>query len=485
MDVIFWTCVHSPTFIFRAIGPYQLAWWLRTKGYNCQVIDMVHTMTVDELVSYTEKFITGNTLCIGVSSTFFSNFNSKTKQNHWVRQIPRMYVEAIKVIKERYPNIKIVLGGGLCDLLYPEELSIFDVTIMGEAEDSFLEVLEEWRKGRKFVFSAEYRGGKPYITTAKEKHFNIEECSHKFAEQDCIIDGETLPIEISRGCIFKCKFCQYAHIGKTKFDYLRREELIKEEIDHNYKHFKTTNYYILDDTFNDSDHKMQMWKRIVDSLDYKINYTGYLRADLLQRRPEHIELLKETGLMSAFFGIESFHPDASRLVGKAWNGKGGKAFMIDLKDKWKEDITFHLSMIVGLPPETEEDYIASHQWCIDNKMDTWRWNQLMMAPGQRLYASEFDKDPKAFGFDYDYLKYQWSSAYMTQNEAVNICEKLNSQLLGGILKFTGWNAMSLMNFGLSRQQLNTQPMNDLMHLVRQGRGPFILKYKEKLKNISV
>jgi len=71
MDVIFWTCVHSPTFIFRAIGPYQLAWWLRTKGYNCQVIDMVHTMTVDELVSYTEQFITGNTLCIGVSYILF------------------------------------------------------------------------------------------------------------------------------------------------------------------------------------------------------------------------------------------------------------------------------------------------------------------------------------------------------------------------------------------------------------------------------
>ena len=223
MDVIFWTCVHSPTFIFRAIGPYQLAWWLRTKGYNCQVIDMVHTMTVDELVLYTEKFITGNTLCIGVSSTFFSEFNPKTTQNHWVRRVPRMYVEAIKIIRERYPNIKIALGGGLSDLLFREELSIFDVTIMGEAEDSFLEVLEEWRKGRKFIFSAEIKGGRPYITTAKEKHFNIEECSHKFAEQDCIVDGETLPIEISRGCIFKCKFCQYAHIGKNKFDYLRRE----------------------------------------------------------------------------------------------------------------------------------------------------------------------------------------------------------------------------------------------------------------------
>ena len=158
--------------------------------------------------------------------------------------------------------------------------------------------------------------------------------------------------------------------------------------------------------------------------------------------------------------------------------------MIDLKDKWKEDITFHLSMIVGLPPETEEDYIASQQWCIDNNMDTWRWNILMMTPGQRLYASEFDKDPKAFGFDYDYLRRQWSSAYMTQNKAAGICEKLNSQL-GSEFKFTSWNAMSLMNFGLDRQQLNTLSMNGLKHLVQQGRDPFILKYKEKLKNISV
>jgi hypothetical protein len=108
----------------------------------------------------------------------------------------------------------------------------------------------------------------------------------------------------------------------------------------------------------------------------------------------------------------------------------------------------------------------------------------MMTPGQRLYASEFDKDPKAFGFDYDYLRNQWSSAYMTQNTAINICEKLNSQLGMG-LKFTSWNAMSMMNFGFDRQQLNTLPMNGLMHLVKQGRDPFILKYKEKLKNVSV
>ena len=484
MDVIFWTGVHNPLFVFRAIGPYQLAWHLRSKAYDCQVIDMVHTMTVDELVSYTEKFITPSTLCIGVSSTFFSEFIDKAKRNAWLRRVPKLYQDAIKIIRQRYPHVKIVLGGGLCDLLHPEELEIFDVTVVGDAEDSFLEVLEEWRKGRKFVFAAESRGGKPYITTAKDKHFNIEECSHKFTEQDCIIEGEALPIEISRGCIFRCKFCQYAHIGKTKFDYLRREELIKEELDHNFKHFKTTNYYILDDTFNDSDHKMQMWKRIVDSLSYKINYTGYLRADLLQRRQEHIELLKDTGLMSAFFGIESFHPDASRLVGKAWSGKGGKDFILKLKDLWKDDITLHLSMIVGLPPEVEADYIDSQKWCFDNKIDSWNWNRLSITPGVRLYSSEFDKNPEAFGFSYDYNTLQWSTAQMTQRGADAIVDKLNTAL-GYKLKYTSWNAMSLMNFGIERHVLNTQPMHSIMHLVQRGRTPFIQQYKEKLKNITV
>jgi hypothetical protein len=73
---------------------------------------------------------------------------------------------------------------------------------------------------------------------------------------------------------------------------------------------------------------------------------------------------------------------------------------------------------------------------------------------------------------------------MTQKEADAICAKLNSHV-GFQIKFTSWNAMSLMNFGVDRQLLNSMPMHGLMHLIQRGKDPFILKYKEKLKNISV
>ena len=188
--------------------------------------------------------------------------------------------------------------------------------------------------------------------------------------------------------------------------------------------------------------------------------------------------------MSAIFANESFHPEASRLVGKAWSGKGGKDFILKLKDLWKDDITMHLSMIVGLPPETEADYANSHKWCVDNKIDSWSWNRLSITPGVRLYSSEFDKNPGAFGFTYDYNTLEWSTAQMTQRDADRIAGKLNSSV-GSQLKHTAWNAMSFMNYGIERQMLNTLPMHSLEHIVQRGRKPFIEQYKEKLKNISV
>ena len=62
------------------------------------------------------------------------------------------------------------------------------------------------------------------------KTFSIETLGHKFIEQDCILPNETLPLEVSRGCIFKCSFCAFPLNGKTKLDYLRSPEYIKNEL---------------------------------------------------------------------------------------------------------------------------------------------------------------------------------------------------------------------------------------------------------------
>ena len=112
MNIIFWTGVFELSAHYRAIGAYQLSWWMRQHGYDCQVIDFIHHMSVEELVNFTEKFITKDTLCLGVSSTFWSQLKPKNKIWSMSRlepiSVPDVVESALHEIKNRHPKIKIV-----------------------------------------------------------------------------------------------------------------------------------------------------------------------------------------------------------------------------------------------------------------------------------------------------------------------------------------------------------------------------------------
>lgn len=481
MNVILWTGFFDRISNFRSIGAYQIAHWIRAHGYDCQVIDYIQHMTSEELINYTEKFINNNTLSIGLSSSFVTEFSKSADR----RTLPNVMTDALKEIKKRYPNIKFVLGGGKADILYNEIYELFDYIVVGYGEDIFLELLNEWRTGIKKVFPTVSRAGRPYLTSPTQTTFNIENLQHRFLEQDCILEGESLPIETARGCIFKCSFCQYPYIGKTKLDYIRNFEYLKDELEYNYKNFKTTNYYILDDTFNDSMFKIENWNNVIQNLDFKINYASYLRADLIDRNPAQIEILKNTGLLSAFFGIESFHPEASRLVGKGWSGKSGKEFLIRLKETWKDQVGIHLSMIVGLPPETINDLHETLTWLTQSKVDSWVFGALSVTPGIRTFLSDLDRHPEKYGIKVKEGTGYWWTEYMNKNSAHALADHLNSLSVGRV-KTPTWRGISLLGLGVTKEILNSTPYKDLpWATIEEKKQLNINEYKNKLKNLSV
>ena len=80
-------------------------------------------------------------------------------------------------------------------------------------------------------------------------------------------------------------------------------------------------------------------------------------------------MLQESGLWGAFHGLESLHPYASNLVGKAWSGKQAKDFIPKLyHDLWGGKIPQLLSFICGLPKETPEDIMNTLKWHKENKL---------------------------------------------------------------------------------------------------------------------
>lgn len=478
MDIIFWS--GMPGRLMRTIGCYQLSHWLRKHGYECQVIDFIRHMSLAQLIDYTEKFISNETICIGISSTFWTSF----KDNKWHRRdnAPDLVLDALKHLKKKYPRIKFVLGGSQVDHQDKDTIQLFDFVVSGAGEDALLDFLNDVRKNKKYTFSLETRYGTPYKSGSLNNQFNISENDHVFVDQDCIIDGEALPIEISRGCIFKCSFCQYPYIGKKKFDYIRGIDYIRQELEHNYKYFKTTNYYILDDTFNDSKEKIDPWFDCLNSLDFKINYTGYMRADLLSRNEYQIEKFKDTGLATVFFGLESMHPDTSRKVGKAWAGKEAKEFLPRLKSIWGDKVGIHLNFIVGFPDDSEEYYREVQDWCYKNKFASWTWQPLYINPdADRLFTSDLDRNPEKHGFKIDENR-NWYNERYTADEAYHLSLKLSYERNKlHCQKITQWEMIYWMSMGFSKEYLE----NTYIYQINFGDNEvkFLAKYLDKLNSL--
>lgn len=380
---------------YRTMGAYQLAWHLRQHDITTQVLDFVQFMEVDQLEKYIRKFLVKNEPSIvGLSSTFFDGD----------RKAPRNIVEALTRLKAdpEYSMIKVVVGGSLSHHCRPGRDGT-DYSVGSYAEDAALDLFMGILNRAPMPLN--YRIN-PAIRQENVR-FDITQSKHRFTEADAIRDYESLPLEISRGCIFKCSFCRYPHIGKKKNDYIRDVELVKAEILYNHEKFKTTNYYLLDDTFNETPEKVKAFYDMTQTLPFRINYVAYIRADLVHRYPETAIWLRDSGLTGAFFGIESFHPEASKSVSKAWSGKHGKEFVKELKSGPWKDINITLSLIMGLPGEPKEHMMETVNWCIDNNVDNWSWHLLSVSGpdllgGQysRENASEFEKDPAKYGITF-------------------------------------------------------------------------------------
>lgn len=461
----------------RSFGPYLLKHVLQKHGYRSQVIDFCQEFTAEQIFSFVQKFVTAETVCVGLSSTFWSIRNLYNINDQY--GMPDNIYNAVKLIKSSFPNLKIILGGtraGLTNIM----LEDVDVCFIGESEDTLIDVLDHWTKGSpEPSFTIKEIINKKMYQHPINKRFDIQYCDFKWALNDCINDGETLPIETARGCVFKCKFCNYPHLGKKKFDFLKSIDLVKEHLIHNYNNFKITNYLIADDTFNDTEYKVNAFLDMVESLPFKINFVAYIRADLLYRFPGMAEKLQRAGLLSVFFGIESLHPSASHLAGKAWSGKHAREYIPHLLNNiWKRQVFELCTFLVGLPGETKDDLESTLQWANENKIKVaFVPLRLIKALDHRSTSSEFEKNSEKYGFRFDENN-AWYNKDWTSESAGHAGADLNNRR--EVHYLGGFHFLSLMSLGYNTNEillLNDAPNDaELKRRVKK----FIDDYVDKL-----
>src|SRR5882672_11418409 len=255
---------YSPTgtkFVYRYIGPYKIAHACRAYGYDVQVIDFINFMSEAQVYTYAKRFITAKTTVLAISTTFlffkvYAGGASKANASMW----PEHILAAVTRLKREHPRLKLILGGYNSNIA--EGHDIVDGAVLNYGEDIFLELLDHLSLGMdepiyQTIEINDQGETRKIYNTARDKRHDITTDNHIFTRQDCIPPGETLPLEVSRGCIFTCKFCHHLLLGRGKLDYLRSFECIREELLHNYAQWGITNYYVICDTFNDTLEKMQ------------------------------------------------------------------------------------------------------------------------------------------------------------------------------------------------------------------------------------
>lgn len=399
-DLIIWNSLSlAIPGVNRMISGHHLASWLSDFGYDTKVIDFCSQMTTEQLCDITEKYITKDTIAIGASSTFWKIDDERLRTPY---EEPEWLVSSRKILQERYPKIDWIMGGGN---VYGNVFQFKWRKFISFAEDSLLKYLDD-NTNKKVL--------RPL--------FNIQKVKSAYLTKGMgLSPHEVVPLEISRGCQFKCSYCSYPLLGKKKGTYTRDMKLVEDEIRRIHDEFGTTHFWLTDDTVNESEEKIIQLADIVNRLPFKFQWVGYNRIDLIERRPYTIQLLKETGLKSTFFGIETFHPKASLAIGKGWNGKNAKDFLIKLKEEWAGEINMHLNFIVGLPGETEKDIDETHQWLKDNKMDAWYFDGLRIRGDidHTPWISKFEKDYALYGYKkQDPSSNWWENEYWNTTSAL-------------------------------------------------------------------
>tara|TARA_R100000084_G_scaffold107984_2_gene69467 strand:+ start:2390 stop:3883 length:1494 start_codon:yes stop_codon:yes gene_type:complete len=432
MQVVIFTEVCHGGF-GRYAGTYRIATELRERGLSVQVVEFFTKWTYEEIKEIIDKFVDYQTLLVGFSCTFLIKDGEQKEriQKNAARSKLMDVSETYNVMNAAFgrddvfdiidyirsnSNAKIAVGGAKSTTLRGNEdmQSNVDYIVTGQADASIHKIMDH------IIFGKELNCDERLPRIAKvvdQSHYPVDNFTTsriRFHESDLIFPKEHLPMEIARGCIFKCAFCSYPLLNKKLWEFNRQPKIIADDLrEANFK-YGSTGFMFADDTYNDSIDKVEQLHKEFTNLPFELEFSTYARADLLVTKPHSAELLYESGMRSVFFGIESLNHKSGKTIGKGMDPEKLKDGLYKAKSTygWNDIITTS-GFILGLPYETEESLMKTFEWLQteDCPLDSYSPSPLRISKnssiGQNMerYGYKFNKNGK------------WESPWLSEERA--------------------------------------------------------------------
>jgi hypothetical protein len=425
------------TFWSRYMGPYAVASAVHQNCPDWEVVVIDWFTKIEHFHDYLENFINEDTVYIGLSTTFLLNtFNPRAQDfNLWFTR-QRQVDEWFSKIKDN-PDIEFILGGSITDLWYKIHFKTrpeakFPVAFQkhinyvfnGYAEDTIVEFLN----GNLDPKKVHEKNGIFFINETKMASTGAKVLQSNYQHSMAIKNGEWLPLEVSKGCRFGCKFCFYDIRGTL----IKDKDCLREELMYNYENFGVTGYMLTDDTVNDSPAKIDMLHSVIKSLPFKMEWISYCRPDMFSKYPEMWHKMIDMGCKGVFLGVETLDHTAGKLAGKGLDPERMKEILVWMREVAQDDVFILASMIIGLPGETKESLIKTAEWFQEQTvLDKIQYELFFVSDGNDSKSPAFTGKPdNPYGIHLEYYpNYYWKHNSMDLHDAQKIAIEWEKMLV--------------------------------------------------------
>ena len=385
---------HQPWLVFRNQGAHRIATFMRSMGRDVEVIDNAQWFDQQQAKKLLDSRLGSGSKLLAFSVAFW--FGKKEMARQWAA-----YARSIA------PGIKIAVCGPKMGTAL-DMISDADYIISGYAEALIPDLLHHL-EGIDGLKAQQLPSGT--LAIQSQVHYpttTLPELITRLEKRDFVEPHETLFLETSRGCVFKCAFCDYHLLGKKKGDYIRPREAMLEQIAEHAR-WGVKSFILSDETSNELDDKLRdlAWASESSGIDPK--FSAFVRADLLASRPHQLDIMAQAGLMRWHCGLESFNEASAKAIGKgAMVGRKVADFLESTKQRFGDEVSINASIIVGLPYDTVDDVREAADWVSQSSVISsatyfrlWLYDKhndpmgLLSTDGLSLLAG----DPARYGYD--------------------------------------------------------------------------------------
>jgi anaerobic magnesium-protoporphyrin IX monomethyl ester cyclase len=356
-------------FRFPPLGLGYLASSLEQHGITVELVDCTFLNRKEAI----EKIKRSNPRIIG----FYSMFSMK-----------KITLDLAQLVRE---NCELLVVGGPMPTLEPTDyLDVFDVAVIGEGEQTIVELAKSFEQGLGFLDVpgiAYKQDGRVKFTSTRiyiENFDSLPFPSRGLFDNDAYkkyyakrFGYTTSPLISSRGCPFSCDFCSRPVFGQT-FRSRSSDNIIDEM-----REIAALGYervWFADDCFTlNREHLLDVCHKLVNSRE-NISWECLSRVDTMDF--DVACRMKDAGCVRVFFGIESGNDAVLALMNKHITVPQAEKAVHAAKAAGLEVGAF---FIVGYPGESDKTVIDTVRFASRLPLDYVSFTLPYPIPGTPLY----------------------------------------------------------------------------------------------------